>query len=302
MPSGGPLDGLPDDYVVTSQAFTKKTYRDLYPAIDPSDAALSQAGRVVIVTGASRGIGKQGFVRSFAVAGAKAIVLVARSLDRLKEAAEELGREFPSTKFLPLGCDIQDEASVKLLFKQIQDNFGTADVLVNNAGAFGEHEQIRSASIQRFWNDVEINLKGSLLVVQGFLNLVGESKEATIVNVSSAMGHVVMPGSASYCLSKLAMTQLSRFIALENPNVRAISFHPGTVLTDITADWLKPFSKDTPELAGGCAVWLTTKDAGFLNGRYVSANWSVEELLSRSSEITAGGKLHIDLVGEIVPQ
>lgn len=54
-----PLKGLPDDYPVTSQAFTKQTYRDVYPAIDPSNAALSQEGKIVIVTGAGRGIGKE---------------------------------------------------------------------------------------------------------------------------------------------------------------------------------------------------------------------------------------------------
>lgn len=54
-----PLKGLPDDYVIKSQAFTKDIYRDVYPAIDPSNPALSQAGKIVIVTGASKGIGKK---------------------------------------------------------------------------------------------------------------------------------------------------------------------------------------------------------------------------------------------------
>lgn len=136
-------------------------------------------------------------------------------------------------------------------------------------------------------------------MVQEFLKLVGETKEATILNVSSAMGFLVVPGKASYCLSKLAMTQMSRFIALENPNVRAISFHPGTVLTDITAPWLVRFSKDTPELAGGFGVWLATKEAAFLNGRYASANWSVPELVRRSSEILEGNKLEVYHTGEL---
>jgi NAD(P)-dependent dehydrogenase (short-subunit alcohol dehydrogenase family) len=136
-------------------------------------------------------------------------------------------------------------------------------------------------------------------MVHEFLNLVGTSKEATVITVSSAMGFIVYPGKASYCLSKLALTQLSRFIAAENPNVRAISIHPGTVLTDITPPWLVRFSRDTPELAGGCAVWLTTKEAAFLNGRYISANWSVEELVRRSSEIVDEKKLQVNHTGEL---
>ncbi|RFU80350.1 nadp-binding [Trichoderma arundinaceum] len=299
MADKDPFAGVPDDHVVTSQAFTKQTYRDVYPAIDPSNAALSQAGKIVIVTGASKGLGKKAFVRSFAIAGAKAIVLVARSFSKLQEAAEELTKEFPNTKFLPVECDVRDEDSVKAAFEQIRAAFGTADVLVNNAGTTDEGKPLRFASISNVWSPIEINLKGSLLVVHEYLNLVGTTKEATVINVSSAMGFLVVPGKASYSLSKLALTQLSRFIALENPNVRAISMHPGTVLTDITTPWLVRFSKDTPELAGGCAVWLATKEAAFLNGRYMSANWSVEELVRRSSEITKENKLVVNHTGEL---
>lgn len=245
-------------------------------------------------------------------------MLVARSFNQLQEAAEELAKEFPGTQFLPVACDIRDEASVKAVFEQVREVFGTADVLVNNAGASDEGKPLRSASIANVWDTIvriflflfqvyalrtliplkEINLKGPLLVVHEFLNLVGTSREAVVINVTSAMGFVVIPGKASYSLSKLALTHLSRYIAAENPNVRAISLHPGTIMTDIMSAWLVRFAKDTPELAGGCAVWLTTKEAAFLNGRYVSANWSVDELASRSSEIVEGKKLVVNHTGE----
>ncbi|KAL7896821.1 hypothetical protein HDV63DRAFT_72404 [Trichoderma sp. SZMC 28014] len=299
MTDTNPLQGLPDDYVIKSQAFTKQVHRDVYPAIDPSNPALSQKGKVVIITGASKGIGRKGFARSFAIAGAKGIVLVARSLTQLQEAAEELGKEFPKTQFLPLACDIRSDTSVKAMFEQIRATFGTADVLVNNAGGTTDGKPLRSASIAAVWEPFEINLKGSLIMVHEFLNLIGTSHEATVINVSSAMGFIVMPGTTSYSLSKLALTQLSQFIALENPNVRAVSIHPGTVMTDITPDWLARFSRDTPALAAGCALWLTTKDAAFLNGRYVSANWSVEELVQRSAEIVEGKKLLVQHTGEL---
>ncbi|KAL7785267.1 hypothetical protein V8C37DRAFT_394219 [Trichoderma ceciliae] len=71
--------------------------------------------------------------------------------------------------------------------------------------------------------------------------------EATVINVLSAMGFFVMPGKASYCLSKFAVTQLSRFIAVKN--------YSGPLVSQI--------SKDTLERAGGCEVWLTTKEAAF---------------------------------------
>jgi NAD(P)-dependent dehydrogenase (short-subunit alcohol dehydrogenase family) len=113
------------------------------------------------------------------------------------------------------------------------------------------------------------------------------------------MGLRVSPGSSSYCLSKLVQQQLSRFITAENPNVTAISIHPGTVKTDIVRDWLVRHAKDNPKLSGGLGVWLTTEEAKFLNGRYVSANWDVDELVARREEIVNGGKLLIDIVGDI---
>lgn len=78
-----------------------------------------------------------------------------------------------------------------------------------------------------------------------FLNLVGTTKEATIVSLSSAMAFVPLHGQASYTLSKLAIAQLSAFIALENPNVRAVNVHPGTVMTDLLTPSLQKFAKDS---------------------------------------------------------
>lgn len=100
----------------------------------------------------------KGFARSFAIAGAKGIVLVARSLTQLQEAAEELGKEFPKTQFLPLACDIRSDTSVKAMFEQIRATFGTADVLVNNAGGTTDGKPLRSASIAAVWEPfVRIN-------------------------------------------------------------------------------------------------------------------------------------------------
>jgi NAD(P)-dependent dehydrogenase (short-subunit alcohol dehydrogenase family) len=145
----------------------------------------------------------------------------------------------------------------------------------------------------------EVNVKGTLRITQGFLRLVGSSKPAHIITVSSAMGLMVAPDHGSYCLSKLVQQQLSRYFTAESPNVTAISIHPGTVNTDIMTDWLVRHAKDTAELPGGFAVWLTTEEAKFLNGRYVSANWDADELVKRKEEIVNGGKLLIDIVGDI---
>lgn len=108
----------------------------------------------------------KGFARSFAIAGAKGVVLVARSLTQLQEAAEELGKEFPKTQFLPLACDVRSETSIKAAFEQIRAAFGTADVLVNNAGANDDGQPLRSASIAAIWECFVSTEKDCMLVLR----------------------------------------------------------------------------------------------------------------------------------------
>jgi NAD(P)-dependent dehydrogenase (short-subunit alcohol dehydrogenase family) len=134
-------------------------------------------------------------------------------------------------------------------------------------------------------------------MTQEFLRLVGDSKPATIINITSAAAISVMPWTGSYSLSKLVQIQIQRFVAAENPNIMAVSLHPGTVLTSITKPAFVKFSKDTFALAGNTAVWLSTEQAKFMNGRYIGTNWSVEELMERKDEIVSKGKLLVELQG-----
>lgn len=77
----------------------------------------------------------------------------------------------------------------------------------------------------------------------------------------------------------------------------AVSLHPGTILTPITKPAFVRFSLDTFELAGGVAVWLATEKAKFMNGRYMGANWSVDNLMEREDEIVSKGLLLPELQG-----
>jgi hypothetical protein len=92
---------------------------------------------------------------------------------------------------------------------------------------------------------------------------------------------------------------MAAYIAAESPNVTAVALHPGIVMTDSTMDVFKQFALDTPELVGGTAVWLSTEKAAFLSGRYVAANWSVDELARRKDEIVSKGELTIQIAGKL---
>lgn len=136
-----------------------------------------------------------------------------------------------------------------------------------------------------------MNVKGTFLVTKHFLQLVGKSKPATVININSGGAVTVTPGMSGYSISKLAMTHMVPFVAAEFPLVTAVAASPGVVMTDMTMDAFKRFAKDTPQLIGGFSVWLATDKAKFLNGRYVCANWSVDELVQRKEEIVKDGKL-----------
>ncbi|GFG24150.1 estradiol 17-beta-dehydrogenase 11 [Aspergillus udagawae] len=295
-------EGEPDpDVFVKADAFTKKTYRDVYSAIDPTRPNLSQKGKVVVITGASRGLGRYSFAASFARAHADAIVLLARSRENLSQTEAMVKSISPSTKVLSIAVDVTDYDSVKRAFDEIIERLGIPQVLVNNAGVIASQCRIVDDDPDFWWRTQEVNVRGTFNVTQAFLKIVGPSPAAptAIINLTSAAGHYVGQNLSSYCLTKLAITQFTAFLKDEHPQITSVSLHPGMIPTDMgnSASWLAPFMKDTADLCGGTAVWLSSGDRQFLSGRYVAANWDVEELEARKEEIIQDNLLTVRLNG-----
>jgi NAD(P)-dependent dehydrogenase (short-subunit alcohol dehydrogenase family) len=165
-------------------SFTRKVHRNVYPAIDPRRLELSQAGKVIIVTGASRGIGKlvslttdkdtvnylsvwltasQGFAASFAHANAAAIVLIGRSANDLAETEKLVNSISPETKVLSIPLDITDAADVTKAFEDIVARFGAPHVLVNNAGYINPLDSINNVDVDLWWRT---QVRSSILVGQ----------------------------------------------------------------------------------------------------------------------------------------
>ncbi|KAF4228079.1 hypothetical protein CNMCM6805_002465 [Aspergillus fumigatiaffinis] len=255
MARRGELD--PDTFV-KADAFTKETYRDLYPAINPTRPNLSQSGKVVIITGASRGLGRSSFAASFARAHADAIILLARSRENLAETEKMIESINPSTVVHSIAVDISDHHAVKRAFDEISERLGarTPQVLVNNAGVISSQTPMVDDDPDFWWRTQEVNLRGTFNVTHAFLKMVGPSPAAstTVINITSAAGHYVIQNLSSYNMGR-------------------------------SVPWLAPFMKDTAGLCGGTAVWLASGDRHFLSGRYVAANWDVEELEARKEEI-----------------
>jgi NAD(P)-dependent dehydrogenase (short-subunit alcohol dehydrogenase family) len=124
--------------------------------------------------------------------------------------------------------------------------------------------------------------------------------QAKIVTLTSATAFDRFPALSAYSMSKSAVMDLMAYVALENPNVFAVALHPGIIATDMVKDAFRPFALDTPELVGGVGVWLAGwegADRKFMNGRYVSSNWDVEDLVKKGEEIEKEGLLKMDLKG-----
>ncbi|KAJ5397002.1 hypothetical protein N7509_005115 [Penicillium cosmopolitanum] len=273
------------DCQVKGTAFTKKNYRDVYPAVDPTRPELSQDGKVVIITGASRGLGQMGFAVSFARANAAAIVLLGRSSEGLAKT-ESLVKEInPATKVLSISVDVTDEAGMNKAFETAVEKLGVPHVLVNNAGALVKLDTIVNTDVESWWKTQEINVKGTFIATKAFLKHTGDtpSEPTTIINLISMAAQGIPPGMSSYSPAKLAVSKFTQFLAMEHPTITSVNLDPGVAATDMGhgVPYLAPFIGDTPELSGGTAVWLATGDKSFLSGKYVSVCWNVEELESR---------------------
>ncbi|KAL4736098.1 hypothetical protein BDV11DRAFT_173214 [Aspergillus similis] len=272
---------------VKAMAFTKNAHRDVYPAVDPKQPKLSQAGKVIVITGATRGLGR-GFAVAFAQAKPAAIAILGRSAEALAETEKQVKAISPETTVLSLVTDVRDEAGINAAFEMIVTKCGVPHVLINNAG-YLVNETIGECTIDSFWTVQEINVKGVLIVSKAFLKAIESSpeEERTIINLTSVSTQNTGVTLDAYTVSKVAVTKLTEFLAVEYPSITSINLDPGMVATDMGASipMIKPFLYDTVELASGAAVWLCSGDRKFLSGRYFSVNWDVEELEARREEI-----------------
>ncbi len=160
--------------------------------------------KVVLITGASSGIGKQTAIE-FAKLGAN-IVLVARRKEKLEQVEIELKKFHIST--LVCQCDVSNKGKVQEMSKTVLEKFGSIDVLVNNAG-FAIYGSVTDLSIDEIESQMETNYLGMIYCVKNFLPVMLENKSGHIVNVASVAASFGLPGIASYCASKFAMLGFS---------------------------------------------------------------------------------------------
>ncbi|MDX6613121.1 MAG: hypothetical protein QOD75_2307 [Blastocatellia bacterium] len=189
----------------------------------------SLRGKVVLITGATSGIGRATALR-FAAAGAD-IAIVGRNPNALQELSEEVRTH--AVESLAITADLSREAEVERAMKEAADRFSQLDVLVNAAGILITGS-IENTSLEQWDTMMNINLRSVFQQMKLAVPLL-EKTRGNIVNVSSVTGLRSFPGVLAYCVSKAAVDQLTRCTALElaPKGIRVNAVNPGVVVTDI---------------------------------------------------------------------
>ncbi|HXT80302.1 MAG TPA: SDR family oxidoreductase [Acetobacteraceae bacterium] len=236
------------------------------------------AGKVVIVTGASRGIGAAA-AAALAKEGAK-VMLAARDGKLAAEVAQAIvaGGGIAAAR----ACDVSDYASFAAVADEVASRFGRVDALVNNAGVIEPIASIAESDPVAWGRNIAINLTGAFHPVRAVLPAMIAAGGGTIVNVSSGAAIRPLEGWSAYCSAKAGLAMLTQAIALETAGqgVRVFGFQPGTTDTDmqvtIRASGINQISRIpranlTPVAHPAAAiVYLCTSAADDLNGREFS--------------------------------
>jgi len=186
------------------------------------------AGKVAIVTGAARGIGRATALR-FSAEGAR-VVLADRDRDALAATAAAAG---PADAVLARPCDVARAAEVEALVTAALERFGRIDILVNNAG-YGHRGTVEQTSEAEWDALMATNVKGVFLCSRAVLPAMRRQGGGTIVNVASTTSFIGIPERAAYVASKGAVAALTRAMAVDHAKegIRVVAVAPGTVATD----------------------------------------------------------------------
>jgi NADP-dependent 3-hydroxy acid dehydrogenase YdfG len=195
------------------------------------------AGKVVVITGASSGLG-EATARLLSAQGAS-VVLGARRVDRIQALADELTGS--GRKALAIPTDVTHYDQVKRLVDAAVQTFGRIDVMINNAGLM-PHSPLERLKIDDWNRTIDVNIKGVLYGIAAALPYMKQQKAGHIINVSSVAGHKVRPSSAVYAASKAAVLVLSEGLRQEvKPyNIRTTVISPGAVATELPESVTEP--------------------------------------------------------------
>lgn len=247
------------------------------------------AGKAAIVTGASRGLGRE-IAETLGGAGAD-LVLNARDAERLEQVAESI-RERGKTRVVCVAGDMADPATADRLIGAADREYGRLDVLVNNAGV-NVRGAIESLSPEDFDRVTAVNVKGPWLLCRAAAPIFRRQRSGRVVNVASALGLVARTERSLYCASKGALVQLTRALAVEWAEIgatvnavcpgpfqtemnRVLFEHPAT--SELFANYTAMKRWGAPGEIGPAVLFLAGPGAGYITGAIlpVDGGWIVK--------------------------
>jgi NAD(P)-dependent dehydrogenase (short-subunit alcohol dehydrogenase family) len=245
-------------------------------------------GRVAVLTGASKGLGKQMAI-ALAEAGAT-VALVARSGEMLEKVKADI--EAWGGKAHAFVADVREEAEVSRMAVQVRDAAGVPDILINNAG-INLRKPLHEFSLEEWHLVTQTNLDSAFLCSRAFVPGMIEKKFGRIINMASTMAHVALAHRTAYCASKSGLLGMTKALALELAphGITANAISPGPFATEmntiLTQDPVRnaEFVSKIPvgrwgkvEEIGPLAVFLCSDAAGFITGTdiLIDGGWTAQ--------------------------
>ncbi len=246
------------------------------------------SGKVALVTGASKGLGKA-VALGLAAAGAS-LALVSRDEELLSETAGEIRSRNGTAEVFP--ADVTDEAQVRALENAVSGRFGRLQVLVNNAG-INLRKPLTDFTLDEWNNLLQTNLTSAFLVCRSFIPHMKGQNYGRIINMTSMMSHIALPGRTAYAASKAGLLGLTRALALElaSEGITVNGISPGPCATEINRPLMEnpeltsfflsriPMGRwGRPEEIGRLAVYLCSQEAAFITGTdiVIDGGWSAQ--------------------------
>lgn len=245
-------------------------------------------GRVAVITGASKGLGKQ-MAEALAEAGA-AVALVARNQKLLEGVREEIASR--GGKAQAFVADVTSEAAVAALADDVQSRVGVPDILINNAG-INLRKPLHEFTLEEWHGVMHTNLDGPFLCTRAFVPGMIKKQFGRILNMTSTMSHVSLRGRAAYSASKSGLLGMTKALALElaafNITVNGIS--PGPFATEMNTVLIQDPARNAEfvskiplgrwgkvEEIGALAVFLCSDAAAFITGTdiLIDGGWTAQ--------------------------
>ncbi len=251
-------------------------------------SSISLDGRIAVVTGASKGLGRE-MAESLALAGAQ-VALVARSEALLSEVVRGIQDRGGSADYVV--ADVTDETAASEIDQSVSEMFGACDILINNAG-INNRKPIEEMSLDEWHAILEVNLTGPFMMSRALVPGMKRKKWGRIINLTSIMSHVSLPNRTGYSTTKAGLLGFTRALALElapyNITVNGIS--PGPFATEMNRPLIEDPEKNRQFLSrlpvgrwgrveeiGQLAVYLCSDGAGYMTGTdlVIDGGWTAQ--------------------------